>query len=132
MAVDVSAASGELSMKVLRYLDVVLVVLAAVPAVALGAPVVGYAIGAAGWLLQRIVAATDRRWIDRVSEPRKQLGYNLAEAFARTWLMAAAIIIAGVIARADGLTAGLVMLGAYSVALMIRLGSGPPQRRPAR
>jgi len=133
LAVDVSAASGgELSMKVLRYLDVVLVVVVALPALVLGAPVVGYAIGAAGWILQRIVAATDRRLIDKVSEPRKQLGYNLAEAFARTWLMAGAIIIAGVIARQDGLTAGLVILGAYSVALLIRLGSGPPQRRPAR
>jgi hypothetical protein len=132
LAVDVSAASGELSMKVLRYLDVLLVVVAAFPALALGAPAVGYAIGAAGWILQRIVAATDRRWIDRVSEPRKQLGYNLAEAFARTWLMAGAIIVAGVIAREDGLTAGLVMLGAYSVALLIRLGSGPPHRTPAR
>lgn len=119
-------------MKVLRYLDVVLVVVAALPALALGAPVAGYAIGAAGWILQRIVAATDRRWIDRVTEPRKQLAYNLAEAFARTWLLAGAIIIAGVTAREDGLTAGLVILGAYSVALLIRLGSGPPQQRTAR
>lgn len=133
MAVDVSAASGgELSMRFLRYLDVVLVVVAAFPALALGAPVVGYGVGAAGWILQRIVGATDRRWIDRMTEPRKQLGYNLAEAFARTWLMAGAIIIAGVIARADGLTAGLVIFGAYSVALLIRLSSGPPQRTPAR
>jgi hypothetical protein len=129
LAVGVSAASEDLSMKVVaRYLDVVLVVIAAVPALALGAPVVGYAIGAAGWILQRIVAETDRRLISRVTEPRKQLGYNLAEAFGRIWLMAGAIVIGGVIARADGLTAALVILGAYSIALLMRLVSGPPAR----
>jgi hypothetical protein len=132
LAVDVSAASGELSMKVARYLDLVLVVIAALPALALGAPVVGYAIGAAGWILQRIVGETDRRLISRVTEPRKQLGYNLAEAFGRIWLMAGAIIIGGVIARRDGLTAALVILGAYSIGLLIRLVSGPPQRTPVR
>jgi hypothetical protein len=128
LAVGVSAASGELSMKVPRYLDVVLVLVAAVPALALGAPVAGYAIGAAGWILQRIVAETDRRLISRVTEPRKQLGYNLAEAFGRIWLMAGAIIVGGVIARQDGLTAALVILGAYSIALLMRVVSGPPAR----
>ena len=52
----------------------------------------------------------------------------------RLWanLLAGAIVIAGLVARADGLTAALVILGAYSVALMIRLLSGPPERRRAR
>jgi hypothetical protein len=90
--------------------------------------VLGYCIGAAAWILQRVVAATDRRWIQKVSEPRKQLGYGLFEAFGRIWLMAGAIIIAGVTARADGLTTAVVILGAYSVALMVRLLSGPPER----
>jgi hypothetical protein len=119
-------------MKVPRYLDVVFVVIAAVPALALGAPAVGYAIGAAGWILQRIVAETDRRLISKVTEPRKQLGYNLAESFGRIWLMAGAIVIGGVIARQDGLTAALVILGAYSIALLMRLVSGPPQPRTPR
>jgi hypothetical protein len=119
-------------MKVPRYLDLVLVVIAAVPALALGAPAVGYAIGAAGWILQRIVAETDRRLISRVTEPRKQLGYNLAESFGRIWLMAGAIIVGGVIAREDGLTAALVILGAYSIALLMRLVSGPPARTTVR
>jgi hypothetical protein len=96
----------------LRYLDVVLVVIAAVPALALGAPAVGYCIGAGAWFLQRIVAVVDRRWINRVTDPRRQLGANLFEGFGRTWLLAIGIIIAGLIARADGLTAALVIIGA--------------------
>ncbi|HEX3875071.1 MAG TPA: hypothetical protein VHW26_13040 [Solirubrobacteraceae bacterium] len=117
---------------ILRYLDVVLVALAAIPALALGAPAVGYAVGGGAWILQRIIHETDRRWISRVAEPRKQLGFNLFEAFGRIWLLAGGIVIAGLVERADGLTAALVILGAYSIALMIRLISGPPQPSTSR
>jgi hypothetical protein len=112
---------------VLRYLDVVLVV-AAVPAVlALGVPVLGYAIGAGAWLLQRALAEVDKRWVARAAEPRKQLGINLFEAFGRIWLLAGAIVAAGVIGgRADGLTAAVSIFGAYTVAFAIRVLSGPP------
>jgi hypothetical protein len=128
LAVGVGAASEAGHMVGLRYLDVVLVAIAAAPALALGAPALGYAVGAAAWILQRVIAATDKRFIRNVAEPRKQLGLQMFEAFGRIWLLAGGIIIAGVVARADGLTAALVILGAYSIALGIRLLSGPPQR----
>ena len=81
------------------------------------------------WVLQRILAHADRRWISSTREPRTQLGLNLAEAFGRIWLLAGAIILAGVAGgRADGLTAALTIFGAYSVAFAVRVLSGPPQR----
>ncbi len=114
-------------MTILRHLDVVLVVLAAPVALALGAPVLGYAVGAGAWVLQRIVAELDKRWVSRAAEPRTQLGLNLFEAFGRIWLLAGAIIAAGVIGgRADGLTAAVTICGAYTVAFAIRVLSGPP------
>jgi hypothetical protein len=116
----------------IRYLDVVLVAVAAPVALALGAPALGCVIGALAWMAQRVLAQTDRRWIARAREPRTQLGLNLAEAFGRIWLLAGAIVIAGVAGgRADGLTAGLMIFGAYSVALLIRVLSGPPDRTQA-
>ena len=112
------------------YLDVALVVLAMAPTLALGAPVLGYAVAAGGWILQRAIAETDRRWIRRVAEPRKQLGVSLFEAFGRIWLLAGVIIIAAVAGgNKDGLTAALVIFGAYSVAFVIRVMTGPPPRR---
>lgn len=115
-----------------RYLDVLLVVIAAPVAIALGAPALGCAIGAAAWLAQRLLAQTDRRWITRAREPRTQLGLNVAEAFGRIWLLAGAIVVSGVAGgRAAGLAAGLVIFGAYSVAFVIRLLSGAPNRPPA-
>lgn len=130
MALDADVALTKRGPVLLRYLDVVLVVIAAAPAIVLGAPVLGYALAGGGWILQRWLAETDRRWIRRVAEPRKQLGISLFEAFGRIWLLAIVIIVAAVVGgRRDGLTAALVTFGAYSVALGIKLITGPPQRR---
>ena len=123
------AAPEKRSTVVLRYLDIVVVAVATPIALALGAPPLGYLIGAVAWVLQRILAHADRRWISRKPEPRTQLGLNLAEAFGRIWLLAGAIILAGVAGgRPDGLTAALTIFGAYSVAFAVRVLSGPPQR----
>jgi hypothetical protein len=113
-----------------RYLDVPLVVLALAPALVLGAPPLGLALGAGGWLLQRVVAEADRRWMRKVTKPLRQLGMTLFEGFARIWLLAGVIIIAAIAGgRRDGLTASLVIFGAYSVAFAIKLIMGPPRRR---
>jgi hypothetical protein len=127
LAVEADAAKRAPAL--LRYLDVVLVVVAMAPALILGAPVLGYCVGAGGWILQRWIAETDQRWIRRVTEPRKQLGVSLFEAFGRIWLLAAVIIVAALAGgREDGLTAALVIFGAYSVAFIIRVLTGPPRR----
>jgi hypothetical protein len=111
----------------LRYFDVALVVIVAPVAIALGAPAAGYAIGAAGWIAQRILGETDKRWTANMSDPRRQLAFNLFEGFGRIWLLAGAIVIAGVaVGRPDGLTAALVIFGAYSIAFLIKVVSGPP------
>jgi hypothetical protein len=127
MAGGPGAGFRALTMAILRYFDILLVLLVAAPALVLGAPVLGYAIGAGAWILQRIVAQLDRRWVGRATAPRTQLGFNLFEAFGRIWLLAGAIVVAGVAGgRADGLTAALVIFCAYSVAFVIRVFSGPP------
>jgi hypothetical protein len=118
---------------VLRYLDVLLILLAAPPALAQGAPAFGYAIGVGAWVAQRIIAQTDRRWIKKATEPRTQLALNLFEGFARIWLLALAIILAGVAGgRADGLTAALVIFGAYSVAFAVQVINRPPRPKGQR
>jgi hypothetical protein len=133
LAVGAEVAPQTRPTTVLRYLDVVIVAVAAIPALALGAPVLGYVLGAGAWIVQRLIALTDQRWTARFTEPRAQLGANLLAAFGRIWLLAGGIVIAGVAGgRADGLTAALVVFGAYSIAFVIKVFSGPPQRRVAR
>lgn len=121
------------SSQVVGYLDVIAVALAAAPALALGAPVLGYAIGGGAWIGQRVLQVLDRRWTGRFLEPRRAVGANLFERFGRIWLLAAAIVVAGVVGhRPAGLTAALVILGAYSIAFVVRLLSGPPPGRAGR
>lgn len=141
MAVDADAAFAErvgpalrhLALLVWRYLDVVLVLVALVPALAYGVPALGYIFGAAGWVLQRVVAATDRRWTRKVTSPVKRLGVDLFEAFGRIWLLAGVIVVADLVGgRRDGLTAAVVIMCAYSVAFVIRVLTGPPSRSARR
>jgi hypothetical protein len=117
----------------LRYVDALLVVIAAPVALALGAPVLGYTIGAVAWIAQRIIAQADRGLIRKATEPRTQLGLNLFERFGRIWLLAGAIVLAGVAGgRADGLTAAVVIFVAYSVAFAVQLVTGRPLGGPQR
>jgi hypothetical protein len=113
----------------LTYLDVIVVAIGTPLAIALGAPAFGCVMGAGAWILQRIIHYVDRRYTARVREPRKQLGFNLFEAFGRIWLLAGGIIIAGVVGgRADGLAAALTIFAAYSICFIVRITSGPPER----
>jgi hypothetical protein len=130
---EASRPARRLATLILRHLDIVFLAIATAPALALGAPAFGYAVGAGAWVLQRVLARADRRWIGNAAEPRTQLGLNLAEAFGRIWLLAGAIVLAGVVGgRADGLTSALVIFAAYSVAFAVRVITGPPQRKSVR
>ncbi len=117
---------------VLRYLDVVLVVLAVPVALALGAPAVGVVVSAAAWVIQRVLAHVGARWIaGRGVDAR--FGLNLVDGFGRIWLLAGAIVIAAVIGgRRDGLAAALLIFCAYSIAFAMRLVNGRPQGAPQR
>jgi hypothetical protein len=119
-------------MVILRYLDVVLVVLATPVALALGAPVVGVLVSAAAWLMQRVLARAGQGWIaGRGADAR--FGLNLVDGFGRIWLLAGAIVLAAVIGgRRDGLAAALLIFAAYSVAFAMRLISGRPRGEQQR
>jgi hypothetical protein len=128
--VGVDAAGAEmppsrsLGSQLVAGIDVVLVVVAAVVAIAAGAPALGALIGAG------IVAFVDRRWADSMRTPRQQVTVSLFERFGRIWLLAGGIIAAGLIGgRRDGLTAALFVFVAYTVVFVIKLFSGPPEAR---
>lgn len=130
VVMDADAVYASPTTVALRNLDVVLVVVALLPALALGAPVIGFALGAGGWVLQRVLAVYDRRWTGKSTDPVRRLAVAVFEAFGRIWLLAGVIVLAALFGdREDGLTAALVIFGAYSVAFVIRLLSGPPGRR---
>jgi hypothetical protein len=127
LAVGAKALPDARHMTVLRYVDVVAVVVVAIPALIIGAPALGYILGAAAWILFRVLEANNHKLVARFLEPRAQVSVSLFARFGRIWLLAGAIVIAGVAGgRKDGLTAALLIFAAYSIAFVGRLMSGPP------
>jgi hypothetical protein len=119
------AVESQDALTVLRNLDLVLLPVAVALALALGGPALGLLVGAGGWLLQRALAVLDRRLIVKAAQPGSRLGLNFIDAFGRIWLLAGAIIVAGVVGgHNDGLAAALLIFGAYSIAFAVRLSRG--------
>ena len=113
-----------------RYLDVVLVVLAAPFVVLLDLPVLGYAVGAGVWILQRVVeGALDHA--TRASDVRRAIGIKVASMIGRVWLIGIGVLAVGLSAeREDGFTAALVCLAAYTIHLATALILCPLERNP--
>lgn len=122
-----NAHARGLTFDAFRYLDLIVLAIGVILALALGAPAVGSLVGGGGWALQRTLQAVDRRATARVSDSLQRAGARLAEAFGRIWLLAGAIVVAAVVGgRSDGLAAALVIFCAYTVAFVVRLISGRP------
>jgi hypothetical protein len=100
----------------LRYLDVVLIV-AALPFVALaGLPLLGYAVGAVAWILQRAAGVALERQAAKTKDIRRQVGLNLGGTLARAWIVGGAILAVGLAGeREDGLTAAVLVFVAFTV-----------------
>ena len=99
-----------------RWLDVILVVLAAPFAVLMGAPALGYAVGAVAWILNRVIGVWVERIAARQDDVRRGVGLNLGALIARCWLVGLTILAVGLGGeREDGLTAAVLMLAAFTL-----------------
>ena len=113
-----------------RYLDVVLIALAAPFVVLLELPVLGYVVGASVWVLARILEAVLEHSADR-SDVRRAIGVKVGSMIGRTWLIGIGILAVGIAAeREDGFTAALLCLAAYTVHLATALILRPLERKP--
>jgi hypothetical protein len=115
-----------------RYLDVVVVVLAAPFVLFTGLPVLGYVVGAVLWILGRVIEAVlDAR--ARRADVRAAVGLRFASMLGRTWLIGLGILAVGLAAeREDGFTAAIVCLVAYTIHLATALILRPLERSANR
>ena len=108
-------------------------VLAAPFVVLLGAPVLGYVVGAVAWILQRFAAVAIERRAARGSDVKTALGLNMGSLVLRAWLIGLTILAVGLIAeREDGLTAGITVLAAFTVYFATSLILRPLERKSPR
>lgn len=101
-----------------KYVD--LLVLAAALAVFLlgDFPLLGYAVAAASWLIQRAVQAyaTKRATAELAAGNRqKAMGIVAATTLGRVWLMATAVLLVGLAEREAGLCAAILVLVLFTV-----------------
>jgi hypothetical protein len=100
----------------LRYLDVCLVLATAPVVLAAGGPALGYAIGAAAWLLTRLGTAFAFARARTTSDTRTRAGLMVASLLGRVWIIAAAVLLARYAgSKDDGVMAAVLVLGAFTV-----------------
>jgi hypothetical protein len=99
-----------------------LVVLAAALAVFAigGLPLAGYAVAAVVWLAQRgVQALAGRRAASELAAGNRQraMGIVAATTLGRVWLMATAVLLAGVVEREAGLAAAVTLAVLFTVSI---------------
>src|SRR5215218_6040079 len=116
-----------------RWLDVILVVLAAPFVVLMGLPVLGYAVGAVAWILNRALGAWAERVAKSQQDVRRAVGLNLGVLIARAWLVGLTIRAVGLAGeREDGLTAAVLLLAAFTVYFVTSLLLRPLEGKATR
>jgi hypothetical protein len=113
----------------LRYLDVVLVALAAPILLLIGVPAIGYLVGAASWILLRAVGVAVDRYAGVGGHASREVAIRLGYLLGRLFALALTIILvrkgAG---KDDGLTALVVIVFAFTMQLLLSIANRPRSR----
>ena len=117
-------------MEVFRYLDLVVLALAFPVFVAAGFPLLGYAAGAAAWLVQRGIQVLLLRRAESAEDIRGAVGITAASMIGRGYLVALTIFGAGLIEREAGLAAAVLVIVLFTVYFSLSVITRQPPRRP--
>jgi hypothetical protein len=114
----------------LRYLDIVLVVVGAPILILMGASAVGYGVAAGAWIVLRIVGVGMDRFLAANVDARREISLRLAYLIARVFLLALVVIL---VRKGDGKDPALTSLGvivfAFTIALATSFLNRPRTRR---
>jgi hypothetical protein len=101
-----------------RYLDVLLVVVAAPILLLIGVPAVGYGVGAGTWIALRAVGVAVDRYAPASGNRNAELTLRLVYLISRIFALALAVIL---VRNAEGKNDGLAALGVVVFAFTINL-----------
>ncbi len=102
-------------MTLLRYLDLLLVVLALPVFLAAGLPLAGWGVGAGAWCVQRGLQLYTNRRARAADDPRTVVGVLAGSMIARGWLVAIAIFLVGLNDNHAGLAAAVLVIALFTV-----------------
>jgi hypothetical protein len=113
----------------LRYFDVVLVVVAAPILLLIGVPAVGYLVAAGTWIVLRAVGEVVEHMAARVPHASQQISIRLGYLLGRLFGLAIAVILVREGSGRDaGLTALLVIVAAFTIQLALGFANRPRSR----
>ena len=101
-------------LRVMRYLDLVVLLLALPIFIAAGLPLLGWAGAAAGWIIQRAVQYAIEKRARASDDPRTVAGLLTGSMIARGWLIAGSIFIVGLSQREAGLSAAILAITLFT------------------
>ena len=102
-------------LRVLRYLDLVVLALALPLFAATGLPLLGWAGAAFGWLVQRAIQAAINSRAEASDDPRTVAGLLTASMISRGWFVAGSIFIVGLTDREAGLSAAILAITLFTI-----------------
>ena len=123
-----ASSSSEPNVRVLRYFDVVLIIVAAPIMLLIGVPAVGYLVGAGAWIALRAVGVAVERMVSATTDAGRQISLRMTFMFSRLFLLALAVIAARGTSKDDGLTALVVIVVAFTLSLGVMAGTRPRSR----
>jgi hypothetical protein len=102
----------------LRYIDVILLVVAAPILLLIGVPASGYAIAGGVWLVLRVIEIAMERYAGATTDTRREITLRLAFTMTRVFVLAIVVIL---VRKSDGKDAGLTALAVVVVAFTLHL-----------
>ena len=112
----------------MRYLDLVVLVLALPVFIVAGLPLLGYATTAVAWVLQRALREYLNRRARAAVDPRTVAGLLAGSMLARGWTVALAIFGIGIYDNEAGLAAGVLCIALFTVMLSTEMFMRPFER----
>jgi hypothetical protein len=121
-----------------KYVDLLALALALPIFLLAGFPMLGYAVAAAVWLLQRgVQSVAARRAQEELEHGEKQraMGIVAGTGLGRVWLMAAVVLVIGLaVERQAGLAAAILIVVLFTLSMVAQgyrqiFGDGAPHRR---
>ena len=110
------AAAPGTGLAVLRYLDLIVLALAFPFFVVFSLPLLGYAVIAAVWIIQRVVQHYANAKAEASDDPRTSVGVLAGSMLGRGWLTAGTILAVGLVGdRADGLAAAVMAISLFTI-----------------
>jgi hypothetical protein len=105
-------------LRVLRYLDLVVLAVALPVFLAAGLPLLGWAAVTAVWAAQRALQAAINRRARTASEPGTVAGLLTGSMIARGWLVAGTIFVVGLTEREAGLAGAVLGITVFTAYFM--------------